>query len=245
LTSDLSDWNLADENVMVWRDFSNPVVLSPYSSESFLIKIKPEPNGGKDLESVIVQASVFSTIGSFGKAGYQTTMYSPAGNDWSPIANVFLTTQKESVDPSHIIGHINNLPNGTSSEFTVSFADMDDDALTYIKSGAKMTVNIPREWVFDSLDEIKSAKFVFNATEPKIIEHGDGSTQIIATTTEILGDIASEEVASLTFSATSPEKYVDKMYIMYLLADGLTETDDSVGPQQEAILHVVGNSTGP
>jgi len=241
----IGKWNVSDENVMVWRDFATPIVLTPYSSNSFLLKIKPESNGGRLLESVIVQASVFSSIGSFGKAGYQTTSYSPAGNDWSPIANVFLATTANSVATTHITGHKSNITNGTSTKFIVTLADMDDESPTYIKTGAKMTVNIPRDWEFVSINQGESSsKFIFNATQPQVVYHGDGSTQIIAITNQNLGDQASEEPASIVFNAKSPNKTNDRMYIMYLLADGLTEDNHAVGPQQEAILHVLGNVTG-
>ena len=56
-----------------------------------MFKSKPEDTT-KAFESIIVQAAVFSTSGSFGKAGYQTTMFgSPGGAGDSPIGNIFLT----------------------------------------------------------------------------------------------------------------------------------------------------------
>ncbi|HUT06990.1 MAG TPA: hypothetical protein VMW74_09950, partial [Nitrosopumilaceae archaeon] len=241
----LGDWILADENVMVWRDFTNPVVLPPYSAESFLLKVKPAANGGKILESVIVQSSVFSSIGSFGKAGYQTTMYSSAGNNWSPIANVFLASNINSGATTDILGHKLNLTNGTSVPLISTLADMDKHDNTYIKPGAKMTVNLPRDWEYESINQAQSStKFIFNATEPQVIFHGDGSTQIIATTNENIGDVNSIEAASITFNAKTPNKETERMYIMYLLTDGITEDDFAVGPVSETILHVIGNVTG-
>ncbi|MCE9653479.1 MAG: hypothetical protein K8Q89_10595, partial [Nitrosarchaeum sp.] len=69
-------WTCPSENVIMWQDFVNPITIPPNSTEQFLVKILPGTIAGQNiLESIVVQASVFTTVGSFGKSGYQTTMY--------------------------------------------------------------------------------------------------------------------------------------------------------------------------
>ena len=253
---DLGDWSLDDENVMVWRNFASPIILPPYSTESFLIKAKPFTNGA-NLESIIVQTSVFTTSGSFGKAAYQTTMFSDTVSTTpAPIANVYLSNQPDSRDSADILGHFDNLKNGTKiSKFSIVLADMDENSATYIKSGARLIVNVPREWTFNEWYGGNTTGFVTNALpepndEPSVRVHGDGSTQIIATTNVNIGDYDATtnptgvNTATLSFAATTPEKTNERMYIMYVLADGLTEEDKSVGPLSEVLLHVIGNVTG-
>ncbi len=253
---DLGDWSLDDENVMVWRNFASPIILPPYSTESFLIKVKPFTNGA-NLESIIVQTSVFTTSGSFGKAAYQTTMFSDTVSTTpAPVANVYLSSQPDSRETADILGHFDNLKNGTKiSKFSIVLADMDEDPNTYIKSGARLIINVPREWTFNEWFSGNTTGFVTNALpepndEPSVKVHGDGSTQIIATTDVNIGDYDAVNnpdgvnTATLSFAATTPEKEKDRMYIMYVLADGLTEDDKSVGPLSEVLLHVIGNVTG-
>ena len=45
-------------------------------------------------------------------------------------------------------------------------------------------------------------------------------------------------------AGNSPEEKVERLYIMYVLGNGLSENDHSVGPLSEIVLHVIGNVTG-
>jgi hypothetical protein len=240
-TGSIGDWALGDENVMVWKNFTYPVLLPPYSNESFMLKVKPNVNS-KNLEAIIVQASVFTTAGSFGKAAYQTTMFEGGGQENSPIPNVYLSTTENSRDSDHILGHIDNITNGTSQEFTIVFADMDEDSNTFVKSDAEFVINVPREWTNVIINNDKTSGVLEGPSEPSVTEHGDGSIQIIGTTIPNLGETT--QTATITFNATAPNERNDRMYIMYVLGNGVTEDDLSVGPLSEIVLHVIGNSTG-
>ena len=174
----------------------------------------------------------------------------------APIANVYLSATPNSRAGADILGNLSNLKNGTIvTNFSIVLADMDEDKNTFIKTGARLIVNVPREWTDVTIFSGNTTGFTTNVLpapldEPSIKEHGDGSIQIFATTDTIIGDkdiVCSPtcvNTATLSFSAIAPEKSTDRMYIMYVLADGRTESDKSVGPLSEVVLHVIGNVTG-
>ena len=84
----INDWDCPSENIIMWEDYANPVTIPANSTESFLVKVIPGSIAGQNiLESVVVQASVFTDVGSFGKSGYQTTMYDGS----ETITNVYLS----------------------------------------------------------------------------------------------------------------------------------------------------------
>jgi len=241
---DLASWYVGDENVLVWKNFTDPIVLNPYQSDSFMLKMNPFSNS-VDLEAVIVQTSIFSTAGSFGKAAYQTTMFPAGGASDAPIANVYLSKAVDSTNNADIYGHINGITNGTSQEFIVVMADLDENNQSFIASGSEFIINVPREWGLPVIDLAKTTKIITNATEPQIIAHTDGSHQIIALLEEDIGDVSAHETATLTFSSQAPEKEVERLYIMYVLGNGITNTGiHTVGPLSEIVLHVIGNVTG-
>jgi hypothetical protein len=249
----LGDWHLNAENVMVWKNFASPVTLGPFSNESFLIKVKPEEKL-LQLESIIVQASVFTTSGSFGKSGYQTTMFKenisgPGCVGCNPIGNVFLTDVVDSKANANIFAHRDNIVNGSQQNFAVTFADMDGNDNTSIELGAQIIINVPRDWenvsVFPNSTNIL---YVPNAdpelAEPSIKKHGDGTYQIIATTDTHLGNSTNPDTATVAFTAKAPNKVSENMHIMYVLGNGISQTGHSVGPLSEVVLHVIGNVTG-
>jgi len=239
----MGDWIPNAENVLVWKNVAAPITLGPYQTETFMVKVKPWTNG-VDLEAIIVQTSVFSTAGSFGKAAYQTTMFDASGADSSPVANVYLSTTVDSTNTLHHLGHYNNLQNGTAQELILVMADMDTDDKSWITQNSEFIVNIPREWSIPIIDPAKTTKIITNATEPKIISHSDGSFQIIGLLSENIGDTPGTETATITFSSTPPEKENERLYVMHVLGNGLTNDNLSVGPLSEIILHVIGNVTG-
>ena len=243
IPDDVGDWFAGAENVLVWTNISNPIVLGPYQSESFLYSVNPFHNG-QDLEAIIVQTSIFSTSGSFGKAAYQTTMFDATGPQNAPIGNVYLSTTVDSTDSADMRGHRNNMINGTSADFIVVMSDMDQTDQSWIKQNSEFIINVPREWSQPSLILVNTTKIIVNATQPSIIKHSDGSWQIIGLLSEDIGDQNSRESATISFSTTAPEERVERLYIMYVLGNGLTNADKSVGPLSEIILHVIGNVTG-
>jgi hypothetical protein len=139
-------WDCPRDNIVMWQNFANPLLLKANSTESFLVRLEPsgiKPGGEPaNLDALIVQANVYSTFGSFGKAGYQSSMYI----EKSPIVNVYLTDTIDS--RTSFIGNINDIPENSIQTFKVVLADLDNEGTTFINIGAKLIINVPREWEF-------------------------------------------------------------------------------------------------
>ena len=190
---------------------------------------------------MIVQSNVYTTLGSFGKAAYQSTMRS--GN--TPIPNVFLSDNLE--DRTSFHGTKNSgLMELQQATLRVSLADMDTADSTYIKTGAKLIINVPRDWTNVSID---SATGFDGDTNPdplvdsRVTPLGDGSTQIIGITNVNIGGplVTDKDALTIQFKATPPENEIcgqNRPYIMYVLADGQTDTNFPIGPLNEIALVV-------
>ena len=231
----ISGWSCPSENAIMWQDRTNPITLEPYSTKAFLSKIEPVTSqpGGNPVESAIVQTSVFTTAGSFGKTAYQSTFHIGG----SSMANVFLSTIPDSTSNADILGDKINITPGSVETFNVVLADMDLIDTTEINSGAKLIINVPREWKDVSI--VDNLGFI---DPPTIIEFGDGSTQIVAETISSIGNSGNPS-DTLTFSARAPNVNTDQLYVMYILADGDTNNGISIGPLAEILLQVESPST--
>lgn len=222
-------WTCPSENVIMWQDFANPIVIAPNSTQPFLVKILPGTIAGQNiLESIVVQASVFTTVGSFGKSGYQTTMY----DGTESIGSVYLSNAVDSRTNSNMVSTRTGIVPGSTQTFNIVFADLDTNNTTLIKSGAQLIINVPKDWT--NVNVISSPGFV---SVPTVITFGDGSTQIVGTITSNLGD-AANQADTIQFSARAPSITNDQMYIMYVLAQGQTNNLFSIGPLAEIVLQV-------
>ena len=219
----------------MWQNFANPLILKANSTESFLVRLEPsgiKPGGEPaNLDALIVQANVYSTFGSFGKAGYQSSMCI----EKSPIVNVYLTDIIDSRDS--FIGNINDIPENSIQTFKVVLADLDNEGTTFINIGARLIINVPREWTF--VDFLTTTGFV---DPPSWVVHSDGSTQIIGITTEEIGKAGEPQARTIEFRAQAPDVKAPRLYVMYILADGTitdpTPEDKTIGPLMEAVLNV-------
>ncbi|NIP61574.1 MAG: hypothetical protein GWN01_00885 [Nitrosopumilaceae archaeon] len=230
-----NNWECPSENIIMWKNQTQPIILDPFSTQSFLTKVDiGSLSGTTSQESVIVQPSVFTTLGSFGKADYQTTMYDTSDS----IVNVYLSDVVDSRNISDIRSDRIGISPNSLETFNVVLADLDSESLTKIKTGAKLIINIPRGWKDVSITG--NSGFVDNPpTSPIINEFGDGSTQIVAEISGVLGDTIN--TATITFEARAPSISKDQMYVMYVLADGETDHESdvfSIGPLAEILLHV-------
>ncbi|MBI5860191.1 MAG: hypothetical protein HZB73_05875 [Nitrosarchaeum sp.] len=222
-------WTCPSENVIMWQDFANPIVIAPNSTQPFLVKILPGTIAGQNiLESIVVQASVFTTVGSFGKSGYQTTMY----DGTESIGSVYLSNAVDSRTNSDMVSTRTGIAPGSTQTFNIVFADLDTNNTTLIKSGAQLIINVPKDWT--NVNVISSPGFV---SVPTVITFGDGSTQIVGTITSNLGDTANQS-DTIQFSARAPSITNDQMYVMYVLAQGQTNNLFSIGPLAEIVLQV-------
>ncbi len=226
-----TDWSCPSENALMWQDNLNPIIIPANSTRAFLTKIEPgKPTGNTGLESILVQGSVFTTLGSFGKSGYQSTMSS----DTTSIVNVYLSNLADSRSSSDIqSSRIGISPNSVQT-FNIVFADMDSSSTTTINSGAKLIINVPKDW--EDVTITGSSGFV---STPTVTEFGDTSHQIVGITSESLGS-TTNPTDTITFTARAPNLTSDKLYVMYVLAQGTTLNGFSIGPLSEIILQVDG-----
>jgi len=224
-----NEWICPSENVIMWQDRDDPVNISAYSVGTFLTKILPGTISGQNiLESVVVQSTVFTTSGSFGKAGYQTTMYDPA----DMVGNVYLSDIKDSRNNLDIQSTRSGIPDSSVQTFKIVFADMDNDVDTFVKPGARLIINVPRGWTDVVIDDNSGFD------DPPVINNwSDDSTQIIATTSDKIGD-AANVADTITFNATAPDVNNKQLYVMYVLGDGETDNNFAVGPLTEIVLQV-------
>ncbi|MCV0411660.1 hypothetical protein [Nitrosarchaeum sp.] len=227
-----NSWNCPSENVIMWQNYANPVVIAPNSTQQFLVRVLPGTIAGQNiLETVVVQASVFTTVGSFGKSGYQTTMY----DGTEVIGNVYLSSNVDSRNNADIQSTRTGIVPGSTQTFNIVFADLDTSTSTWIKSGAQLIINVPKDWT--DVQIVNNYGFV---NPPTITTFGDGSTQIIGVTSTNLGD-ASNQADTIQFSAKAPSVTNDQMYVMYVLAQGQTTNNFSIGPLNEIVLQVNGS----
>ncbi|MCV0392349.1 MAG: hypothetical protein K5790_03525 [Nitrosopumilus sp.] len=225
------NWSCPSENALMWQS-ATPVIIPANSTRAFLTQVEPgKPSGSASLESVIVQGSVFTTLGSFGKSGYQSTM----SGTTSPLVNVYLTDDTVTPrDDNNIFSTRTGIVPNSVQTFDIIFADMDNDDTTIINSGARLIINVPKEWT--EVTVISDEGFVGT---PVPVEFGDKSHQIIGITSGPLGD-ASNTNDRITFSARAPNITDDRLYVMYVLAQGMTSSNFSIGPLNEIVLQVDG-----
>lgn len=225
------NWSCPSENALMWKS-SIPVIIPANSTQAFLTKVEPgKPSGSASLESIVVQGSVFTTLGSFGKSGYQSTM----SGTTSSLVSVYLTDNLGSPRTSGNIEstRIGIIPNSVQT-FNVVFADMDAASGTTVIAGAKLIINVPKDWTEVTVVSDSG----FNGVPP-ITTFGDGSHQIVGVTSAALGD-GSNDVDSITFTARAPNATEDRLDIMYILAQGNTNSAFSIGPLSEVVLQVDG-----
>lgn len=226
-----TNWSCPSENSLMWQDTSTPIIIPGNSSRAFLAKVEPgKPSGNVGLESILVQGSVFTTLGSFGKAGYQSTMSETA----TSIANVFLTDSTGSRLSADIRSLETGIPPNDVRTFSVALADMDLSDSTTINSGAKLIINVPKGWTDVTL--VSHPGFV---STPSVTTFGDSSTQIVGITSTALGTTINPSDV-ITFTARSPSILDDRLYVMYVLGQGVTSNGFSIGPLAEVILQVDG-----
>jgi len=222
-------WTCPSENLIMWENYVTPVTIPPNSTQSFLVKITPGAIAGlTHLESIIVQASVFTNVGSFGKSGYQTTMYD--GSD--ALGAVYLSNVVDSRNNSDMQSSRIGIAPGSDQTFNIVFADLDTSSSTFVKSGGKLVINVPSGWT--NVTILNNYGFAAN---PTVTTNGDGSHQIIAQLSSNLGS-ASNQADTIQFKATAPTITSDQMYVMYVLAEGETNNNFAIGPLSEIVLQV-------
>ncbi|WP_415280583.1 hypothetical protein [Candidatus Nitrososphaera sp. FF02] len=230
-----SEWKCEEDNQLEWKDTASPEVVSALSSKSFLLRIEPGNLGAStDEPAFMISVTVYTNMGQFSSVGYSSGMeQKPDG----PMINVYLTdttTESTALQDSHIFAHKNSLPSNTQVTLQVAVADLDTSSGTYLKSGGKLIINIPKGFADVALDSYTG----FSGT-PTLMSYSDTSTQIVATLASDLGDVSAKEARVLSFTATAPTVPASRIFIMHLLADGETDTNFSVGAFAQIPLQVV------
>jgi hypothetical protein len=226
-----SSWSCPATNQLMWKNTVTPQVVPPKSVFPFLVKVTPGTLGGAtiDLETVLVQTNVFTTLGQFGKAGYGSSFR----NGGSSVPNVYLSAIPESVNDNHIKTNMTAIKAGTPITFNATIADFDTGLTHVISSGSKLIVNIPKSWTNVSvLSNNGFSTPVFYQSFP------DGSSQLVGT---LNGDItgAGGIARTIKFTATAPTISDTQMYVMYILAEGDVSGSFQIGPLAEIVLQVV------
>jgi len=226
-----SSWSCPAQNQIMWKDINNPLKIPPYSAFPFLVKTNPGFLAGNfdDLETVLIQADVFTTLGAFGKTGYGSSM----DNKGNALVNVYLSTVPDSTLNTDIYSYKEGILASTPQTFHATLADFDSGSSYKIAAGANLIINVPKDWTnvsFTPDDDF------------------DITMQTVLTQTQIVGETNFQIQSggkSITFTATPPCVENTQMFVMYILADGrvihATESDFSMGPLAEIILQVVPN----
>ena len=244
-----ADWSCPGENQLLWKNRDNPVQLTPYSVETFMTKIIIGGTG-IDLEGILIQTSVFTSFGSFGKGNYQTTMTVPH----APTLSMYMSPNVDSLADADRLANRQDIPHNQTQDFNIVLADTDLDDQTWLETGARFIINVPREWT--GVNVTGSTGVISNSTQPSVELFSDGSTQIIGLTNDLIGNcdpascgVSERQASTISFEALPPNKAIDRLYIMYVLADGEGRTASNYlfdsGPLNEIVLQVNSNSTGP
>lgn len=226
-----SSWTCPAQNQIMWKDINNPLKIPPYSAFPFLVKTNPGFLAGNfdDLETVLIQADLFTTLGEFGKTGYGSSI----DNKGNALVNVFLSTVPDSTLNTDIYSYKAGILASTPQTFHATLADFDSGSSYKIAAGANLIINVPKDWTNVSFTPDTD----FDITK-----------QTVLTQTQIVG-VTNFQIQSggksITFTATPPCVENTQMFVMYILAYGRvihpTESDFSMGPLAEIILQVVPN----
>lgn len=225
-------WECTNDNNLVWYDTGGFTQDIPArSAYTFLVTVDPgkTTGGGDGLDSVVVHAAVFTTLGSFGEASWTSAM-SAVGDS---IVNVYLTDETAApwIDVTKVRGSRMNIDSGSTTTFKIVLADLDTDGVNKIEDGTQLIINVPKEWqLISPLNE-----YVGFIDPPLVTTFTDGSSQIVGT---LIADLATGG-KMISFDATAPNVACHKMYIMHVLANGKTEPNDRpIGPVAEIVLQV-------
>jgi hypothetical protein len=234
-------WSCPMPNQLMWKDLDNPVTVPGLSNQSFLALVEPGFIGsfGTFLETVPVDVQVYTTLGQFGKAGYGTS-YHEGG---TTLPNVYLTDVPGSTANSNILLSIDAIPDNLPILLNATLADFDSDPGRVIQAGdSRLIINIPKGWTNPHVIEPVGGDG-FAVVDP-IESFPDGSYQIVGVLESDIAEPA--DAKTIQFKVTPPDVDVgsEQLYVMYVLADGISNSggseDVAVGALAEVILQVIG-----
>jgi hypothetical protein len=224
-----NSWSCPSENQLVWKNTVNPQRIEPKSVFPFLAQVTPGSLGQsqQDLETVVIQTNVFTTLGQFGKSGYGAAMKNTA----TSLPNVYLTKVPESMSSSNIISNMTNIKAGNIVKFNATIADFDTGSTNVISSGSRLIINIPKGWT-----DVNIVSYTGFST-PAYQSFPDTSSQIMGV---LSGDITGGGgiARTIQFTANAPPISDTQLYVMFILADGDVNNSFPIGPLAEIVLQV-------
>lgn len=225
-----SSWSCPAGNQLMWKNTASPQRIEPKSVFPFLVQLNAGSLAGSqdDLETVLIQTNVFTTLGQFGKAGYGSSIR----NTGSSLVNVYLSEIPESANTNDIITNMTNIKSGSLKTFNATIADFDTGLSNVISAGSRLIINIPKGWANVSI--LSHDGF----STPTFQTFPDTSSQIVGV---LNGDItgAGGIARTIKFTAQAPPISDTQMYVMYILADGDVNNQYPIGPLVEAVLQVI------
>ncbi len=230
-----SNWRYTADNQIRWQNFGTPVKVDPKSVFPFLVRVTPGVLfNNSNVSSFMVQTTVYTDIGIFTKTSFSSMQYSGATK--FPIVNTFLTTDKnDAVNPAKIITRIIGIPSNSIQTFNATLADFDTVTSNYIDSAGtatKLIINVPPGW--SDITIVDATGFSVNT-----IAQPNGSTQIIGDLTSNITGGGANKARVIQFTANAPTVLEDKLYVMYLKANGIVQSPAfSIDPVTPIILQV-------
>jgi hypothetical protein len=230
-------WSCPGENTIMWKNFAAPIILPAQSVYPFIVNVQGNGGGNDDVESVLVDSTVVTTSGAFGKGNYQSTKY-----EYGMYGSIYGHEDIDSADITKIETERRNIPSDSIQKFRINLAETDHDPSTWINAGTKIIVNVPRAFTEVAVDHTpgETTGIIMGAVdvEPSVVIHPDDTTQIIATTNVNIGNADFPEALTLTFTARAPIVSTPQLMVMYTLAVGEGTNGNTVGPLAEIILQV-------
>jgi hypothetical protein len=235
--SPTTGWSCPNQNILVWKNVASPQSIGPISSFTFLARVDPGQfsAGINALESVVVTVNTFSSLGSFGKGPYETSIRK--AND--AIVNVFFDANPGgALDNNDVQGSILGVLSGETRKYNVTMAELTSDSEN-VEAGSSLIINIPKDFEFLGIDSNTGFTIPF----PYPVTFPDGSTQIKA---DLISPLDNDELY-VQFTAKAPTVPTTKMYVMHILGTGSTDGSSpklAIGPVSETVIQVCGTIDG-
>jgi len=237
-------WKCDEANQLKWEPSVGSQHTIPAKSVQQFLVLNDDNEIVQDTEydTILVTASVFTSLGHFSKTGYATS-YQHDGTNVFEMVNVYLTRDKD--DPLNKDNmHTTQLgmEGGVPMTFNATLVDFETTSSKFIQESiSKLIINIPSGWTLDSYSSAVSGSYTHFTIPPPVV-HPDGSSQITGTLNyKIDGEgILADRIKAgvIQFTVTPPVVLDNKMYVMHILADGYTEADWLIGPIAETVFQV-------
>lgn len=228
-------------NQIYW--YGSPVTIPARSAQTFLVSVSPSSTIPSDQSGLPVFANVQTSFGQFGKTSYLSSVIKPTSTNRAPIVNVYRSDDPGSINSIQGTWVLNG--GGTYTTYITLAENSTATTSSYIKSTNGVThliINVPKKFTVVSAT---SNDF----TIPPIVPNSDGSTQIIGTLINPIGDSSGVAARSITLTVTAPNLAAEnppitnpKLFVMYILADGEASYESTktweIGPIDEVVIKV-------